>query len=293
MRFLSINRIACLISLALLTAACREGFAISPTPSIVPKITPVLVIATSETTQTPALARTPTQRAATPTPKSAPTSTVSLQVCSPLEGYALNQIPSLVSNPFHAPPPGSDDPHAGVDLADRKPGSSVALAGRAVTAVLEGRIAAVVIDRFPFGNALIIETPLSNLPEDWVTRLNLPAPFTGPAPHTNLTCPPSSLPAWNSERRSLYLLYAHMQTAPQYKLNDPIACGQTIGSVGSSGNALNPHLHLEARVGPYGASFQSLSHYDNRATQAEMDAYCTWTVRGEFQLLDPLTILNP
>jgi len=209
-----------------------------------------------------------------------------------LQGYSLDQIAGLVSNPYHPPPPGSDNPHAGVDLADRQTGSSIALAGRPVQAVLPGWTAAIVADRFPFGNALIVETPLSTLPAEWVDGLALPPPFQGTPPPTTLTCPLAGLSTWDVSYRSLYLLYAHLQEKPPFDLDDPVACGQDIGSVGSSGNALNPHLHLEVRVGPLGARFGSLAHYDNRATAEEMDAYCTWTVRGAFQVVDPFDLFN-
>ena len=276
---------------ALLAAGCQEGFILSPSPVRELPETPVATPAPTQwviaPTATPTLVPQPTQPS--PTPRRTPY----FSTCSPLQGYRLDQIPELISNPYNPPPPGSDDPHAGIDFSDRQPGTQIALAGRAVQAVLPGRVAAVVENRFPFGNALLVETPLSELPEDWISGLNLPPPFTGLAPHTRLTCPQIGLPDWSSDRRSLYLLYAHMLGKPSLSLEELVDCGQELGSVGSSGNALNPHLHLEARVGPSEARFQSLSHYDNRATLAEMDAYCTWTVRGEFQLINPLLLSIP
>ncbi len=70
-----------------------------------------------------------------------------------------------------------------------------------------------------------------------------------------------------------------------------ISCGQTLGAVGSSGNALNPHLHLEVRIGPSGARFSSLAHYLPSASEEEMGNYCLWRVSGYFQVIDPLTVL--
>ena len=70
-----------------------------------------------------------------------------------------------------------------------------------------------------------------------------------------------------------------------------VACGQPLGAVGSSGNALNPHLHFEVRVGPSGAPLYSMAHYDASATPQEMAMYCLWRVSGWFQLFDPLKLL--
>jgi len=200
-------------------------------------------------------------------------------------------MPSLVSNPFHPPPPGSDDPHQGVDLADRQTGSQMAVAGRPVQAVLGGKIAAVIKDRFPYGNALLLETPLDGLSKDWIAALGLTEPTSTPRSNLTLTCPEVVQRKWQ-EGRSLYLLYAHMQQAPEFQLDESVDCGQRIGNVGESGNALNPHLHLEVRLGPAGARFSSLAHYDNSATLEEMDNYCTWRVRGNFRLVDPMRLLG-
>jgi murein DD-endopeptidase MepM/ murein hydrolase activator NlpD len=208
-----------------------------------------------------------------------------------LEGYALEQIPGLVSNPFHPPAPGSDDPHQGVDLADLLPGSQVAVSGRVVRAVVEGSVAAVIQDRFPYGNALLVETPIEILPGALLSGLGLSEAAPTSMPNLSLTCPNVVQKNWG-EGQSLYLLYAHLQGAPVFQPGDTITCGQEIGNIGSSGNALNPHLHLEARFGPPGARFDSMAHYDNSATPAEMDHYCTWRVRGIFRLVDPLFLLG-
>jgi hypothetical protein len=76
-----------------------------------------------------------------------------------------------------------------------------------------------------------------------------------------------------------------------YQLSDLVECGARIGQIGQSGNALNAHLHLEARVGPAGARFEGLAHYESRASPTEMSNYCAWRVSGIFQLVDPMLIL--
>ena len=224
-----------------------------------------------------------TQPPATSTPLAAP------QVCSPLEGVGINDLSSHIVNLFHPPRPGSDDPHQGVDLADLFPGSGVARAGLGVRAVLAGRVASVIHDRFPYGNAILIETPLEGIPAGWLTALQVPTPAPTTSVHSALTCPTPQTPQiWNLTQRSLYLIYAHMQQTPGLLPGEVVSCGEGLGVIGSSGNALNPHLHLEARVGPAGADFASMAHYDTSASAQEMRAYCEWRVSGLFQLIDPM-----
>ena len=196
----------------------------------------------------------------------------------------------MIVNPFNPPPEGSDDPHQGIDFAELYGAQRIAVSGMQVNAVLPGRVAAVVSDRFPYGNAILIETRLETLAEEALDILPTGAPT--PQRKAALTCPEGiPEPAWDARHRSLYLLYAHMQQPPTLKIGEQVSCGQKIGTIGSSGNALNPHLHLEARLGPAGAEFASMAHYDTRATGEEMHNYCLWRISGHFQLTDPLTIL--
>ncbi len=214
------------------------------------------------------------------------------KVCSPLDGVPLDQVPGKIVNPYHPPPPGADDPHEGIDLAQLLPGGSIAVAGLPVHLVLSGKVAGVVADRFPYGNAVLVETPLESLPAEWLAQLQLPTPGPTLTPHSALTCPAALAPVLNAEKRSLYLVYAHLGQPVQFQVGDALECGQQIGVIGSSGNALNPHLHLEARIGPGGARFSSMAHYDNTATLEEMSNYCLWRISGLFQLIDPVRILS-
>lgn len=273
----------------LVLSACQaRGELASFSPPLTEQVTPTLPAAASAT-PSPSPTHLPTRTSTAPPPTSTPPPAA--QLCSPLEGYSLAEMPSLVSNPYNPPPPGSDDPHQGIDLADRAAGSGIALAGRQVRAVLAGSVAAVIQDRFPYGNALLVETPTEGLPADWIEALRLSEPASPWQPNPALSCP-DVLPKNWGEGSSLYLLYAHLQDAPAYQTGDIVSCGQGIGAVGESGNALNPHLHLEARLGPAGAVFSSLAHYDNRATPEEMDQYCTWRVGGIFRPVDPLKLLS-
>jgi murein DD-endopeptidase MepM/ murein hydrolase activator NlpD len=245
----------------------------------------------------------PVQSPLSPTPSNTPSPTFTvtatatqlveetLEVCSPLQDIALEALPGLVNNPFQPPAVGSDDPHQGVDLADRD-ASGLAVAGRTVQTVLSGEVAAVIKDRFPYGNAIMVETPLETLPAKWLQALELPPVTQPPEMHTKLTCPP--LPEFNpsTKERSLYLLYAHMQDTTNRLSGEQVDCGQKLGSVGNSGNSINPHLHLETRLGPSAARFESLAHYDASASEVEMSNYCSWRVSGVFVLVDPMNVLT-
>jgi murein DD-endopeptidase MepM/ murein hydrolase activator NlpD len=183
----------------------------------------------------------------------------------------LDELGETVVNRYAPPPLGSDDPHQGVDLAQLLPGSQVAVSGMPVHAALAGRVAGVVRDRFPYGNALLIETPLDSLPPAWQEGEVFSATGATPEVRNSLTCPPADPEAMgHGAGRSLYLLYAHMKETPTFQPGDLLDCGQVVGAIGSSGNALNPHLHLEARSGPAGARFASMAHYDTRASPEEM-----------------------
>jgi murein DD-endopeptidase MepM/ murein hydrolase activator NlpD len=204
----------------------------------------------------------------------------------------IEELEDRIVNPYQPPQVGSDLPHHGVDLADPGKGE-IALPGQPVQAALPGEVALVLHDRFPYGNAVLVETSLDDVPVGWLSALQLPKPVPTLSFIPVLTCPqPQTLPDWAADERSIYLLYAHLRDAPALQVGDSVACGQELGAIGDSGNALNPHLHLEARLGPAGVRFASLAHYDGSATPEEMYNYCTWRVSGWFQHFDPLSIFN-
>jgi len=210
------------------------------------------------------------------------------QVCSPLAGVNLDPLNDLMVNPYLPPRPGSDDPHQGLDLAVLSGPNGIALSGTMVQTILSGTVAGKAVDRFPYGNMLMIETPLDDALVTALPYLTVPEPLPERLPAGALTCPQSEVePAAAGAPRSLYILYAHMQNPENFQLGDVIQCGRKIGEIGSSGNALNPHLHIEVRVGPAGQTFPSMAHYDPSASVPEMDAYCTWRVSGVFQSINP------
>jgi murein DD-endopeptidase MepM/ murein hydrolase activator NlpD len=164
--------------------------------------------------------------------------------------------------------------------------------GLPILSVLPGIVAAAVKDRPPYGNMIIIETPLESVPSGWNTTLQLPTLMPTVMP-PNLTCPVQ--PAFTNldvNQRSLYLLYAHMNQPTLLQPGQAVACGSPLGEVGTTGNSVNPHLHLEVRIGPSDARFDGMAHYIANATTLEMLNYCTWRVSGLFQMTDPMKLLS-
>jgi murein DD-endopeptidase MepM/ murein hydrolase activator NlpD len=166
--------------------------------------------------------------------------------------------------------------------------------GLPIHSILPGVVSTVVLDRYPYGNMIIVETALSSLAPNLRSLLEIPRQPTPVPGNIRLTCPPlDPQPAWDLSSLSLYVLYAHMNQAPLEKPGEKVSCGQLLGEVGTTGGSVNPHLHLETRLGPSGAAFSSMSHYVNKATEQEKASYCAWRVSGLFQPFDPLKVLHP
>ena len=215
------------------------------------------------------------------------------EICSPLAGVEIPDLGALIVNRFAPPRPGSDDPHQGVDIAEIDPVNQIALSGKVVQAVMNGTVAGVVEGRFPYGNAILVETPLERLSPEWNAILQIPTPAPSREGHPSLTCPEGQPPLnMDESRRSLYLIYAHLKEPPTFEVGDTIKCGQELNAIGNSGNSLNPHLHLELRVGPAGTNFESMAHYTGSASPQEMYNYCLWRVSETFQLLDPMRLFE-
>jgi murein DD-endopeptidase MepM/ murein hydrolase activator NlpD len=214
-------------------------------------------------------------------------------LCSPLAGISLAELPQLMTGDKFVPPlPGRDDGHHGIDFAFYRHGSLTTMLGLPVQAILPGHVAAVINNLKPYGFAIIIETSLQGLSFLTAGTINLPTPAPTVLPDPRLTCPtPFAQPWLTASHRSLYYLYAHLNRLPAFKVGDEVACGQQVGEVGTSGNSVNPHLHLETRLGPAGVTFLGLGHYDTRTTEEERANYCIWRVSGWFQMFDPMTIL--
>lgn len=235
----------------------------------------------------------PTATLPAPTAAVTPTPPPSLEICSPLDGIPVSDLPQIVSNPFDAPPLGQDVGHHGVDLAFYRFGDRVSMDGLQIRAVLPGKVVGVIPNRPPYGYAVVIETNPENI-TNLLPDLIQAAPAMGAVqPHPALYCPELQQPTYDPAQQSLYLLYAHMAQPPLVAPGDEIACGQPLGEVGTTGMSVNLHLHLEARLGPSGYRFASMAHYENAASQDEMANYCLWRVTNTFRMFDPMLFFAP
>jgi len=232
----------------------------------------------------------PTLIPATPTPALQNT------ICSPLETETLVTLPEIITNPYKQPRIGIDDgppTHHGVDFAHYRRGDLLSLEGVAILSALDGEVVTVINDRFPYGYAIIVETPLNTISPDLLNRIDLPEKLSPVDPDPKFNWTPSELPFKLSDSEtSLYIVYAHLQSLPEVQVGEHVICGQRIGQVGNSGDSSNPHLHFETRIGPSGARFESMAYYISNSTAAERYNYIVWRVSNLFQVFDPMKLLN-
>lgn len=207
-----------------------------------------------------------------------------------MDGYVIEELPGKVSNPYAPPRLGSDFHHQGVDFFHGYAEGGGAAPGLPVHAILSGRVAMVLADRFPYGNAVIVEVDPAYIPADIAAALPTPDVDMPLLAISSLTCPPVDAPEW--DETSLYVLYAHLEETAPLTLGQQVTCGDILGRIGKSGNAVNPHLHLEARWGPAGVQFESMGHYSLEVSDDERGAYCLWRVSGRFQHFDPLMLFQ-
>jgi murein DD-endopeptidase MepM/ murein hydrolase activator NlpD len=191
-----------------------------------------------------------------------------IKICSPLTGEPIEELWLITSDPYRPPPPGDDGRHEGVDYAYYQRGERVSIQGAGVEAVLPGWVSTALSGTFPYGNFVIIETPLHYLPETLVQSLDL-----GPG-------------------QALYTVYAHLETPPWVWAGEWVEACAPLGLVGKSGNAGQAHLHLETRTGPAGVLFFDMGYYKIEATEAERANYLRWRIGGEFQHFNPLLVLD-
>jgi len=192
------------------------------------------------------------------------------QLCSPLAEQTLSELEELITGPYDPPPVGSDARHHGVDFSYYRRKDRITVEGEVVQAILPGEVILVSGDQLPYGNMVIVETKYVDLPEVFTTELGI------------------------NPDESLYHLYAHFRTGPLVEAGDWVACGQPLGEVGKTGyNIVNPHLHLEMRIGPPEATFMGgMKYYDTRATELERKNYELWRTSGVFRHFDPMDLID-
>jgi murein DD-endopeptidase MepM/ murein hydrolase activator NlpD len=190
------------------------------------------------------------------------------KLCSPLASVPIESLSSVVSDPYNPPTKGKDDRHQGVDFAYYRRFNRMSIAGEVVQSVFMGRVAGIIEDKFPYGNAVIIETPYRVLSAEIQQLIGIEAP------------------------QSLYTLYGHLESISVQIISSDVNPCQSIGVVGKTGNAGVEHLHLEMRVGPPNQIFPSMGYYVPDVTPAERATYVRWRTSGEFVHFDPMKLLD-
>jgi murein DD-endopeptidase MepM/ murein hydrolase activator NlpD len=194
-------------------------------------------------------------------------------ICSPLAVQPLEQIAEIITQPFAAPRQLADgtykdDAHHGLDLGYYTR-NGINFTGTPVLSATHGRIAAILYNRPPYGDAILVETLYAYIPAHLIESQSVP---------------PGD---------SLYILYAHLQNMQPLELNQEITCGQPIAETGLTGFTGGPHLHFETRLGPAGQTFDSMAYYQTTTTEQERANYVTWRMSGTFRLFDPMILLSP
>ena len=268
--------------LIVILSACRPV-------GVTSTVLPATEITTAVPTQTALPSPTPSP---TPIPPTSTPTEETFTICSPLEEETFDSLPLILVNPLVEPYAwGTDFGHPGLDFAYYQRGDRLSIEGIEVYAILAGKVTLILDDLYPYGYAVVIETPLSALPED--LQQSLMAGY-GSVPEDleyQYNCPNVPTPTLTGEY-SLYHLYAHLQVQPEFELGEEINCGQLLGNVGNSGWSSNPHLHLETRIGPSELEITSMAHYETTATEEQLSNYCLWRSSGYYQIVDPFTLFE-
>ncbi len=192
--------------------ACQNAQANTPVSeptksAIIP--TSIVVVPTALETSTP-ISVTPQPEVATVSP-----------VCSPLEGFTLETLQEIKTNPVKTPRVGEDLGHHGIDYSFWSYGDWDTIEGLGVNSVLNGTVAGVVNNRFPYGYMVMVETPLDQLQPELRTSLEaLPQQPIADLTQSSLTCPVMPVQS-NDTPRSLYLVYAHLLNPVTINPGDP------------------------------------------------------------------------
>ncbi len=184
------------------------------------------------TTATPIPTHSPTPSpTATVTPLPTLTPTPLFTLCSPIEGFQLTDLQMFITQPFDPPTPRLDNGHHGLDIAFFSEGSRPQILGLSIQSILPGRVAAVLNNNGPYGNMIMVETPLENIPLSFQDVIPFPTVAPTVTSDARLLCPPEGeFPTYNTTgKRSLYILYAHMIEPPSLKLAISLANARCLG----------------------------------------------------------------
>ena len=88
--------------------------------------------------------------------------------------------------------------------------------------------------------------------------------------------------------------YMHILDIHRFLAWATINCGQPLGQVGATGyNIVNPHLHIETRIGKSRHFFTNgMAYYDTSTKEEERSNYELWRMSGEFRHFDPMILIN-
>ncbi len=154
-------------------------------------------------------------------PSSTPTidPTALFKVSSPLEDIQLNELSSIISTPFSQTGLELDDGHHGTDFAYWSRGTHTTMVGLPIHSVLNGKVAGVINDVKPYGNLIIIETPIDSHPFEICGNFLSPPVQQTPYPYNPRMefCTSLKSQSWSIDTKSLYLLYGHMLEAISVK----------------------------------------------------------------------------
>lgn len=208
----------------------------------------------------------------TPRPPIITSTLESKDLCSPLQVQPLDDLGQIVTQPFLLPRQleggeYSDEGHHGLDLGYYTRDGAL-FTGTGVTAVFDGIVAGLVNDKPPYGNAIILESVPSQIPNDLVNVFAV------------------------GEGESVYVLFAHLQGVQVSDFGQKILCGQQIAQTGLTGFTGGPHLHIEFRVGPSSSRFDSMGYYRADMLPEEMENYRKWRNSGLFRLVDPADVFG-
>ncbi|MHC1740853.1 MAG: M23 family metallopeptidase [Anaerolineaceae bacterium] len=242
----------------------------------------------------------------TPTATSIPLLT---GIVSPLQGIPLSDLHLITSNPYVFNYPfnegsGNNKNHPAIDLGFYTTKSIQAYQGPElntddgfpIQAILPGKVVNISNNKFPYGNMIMIETPLQLLSPDLIATLQMRKPYTDEDIKLHSTCQPDQTRiSWSVSSQSVYALYAHMKDTPVFQPGDKITAGEILGGIGATGNsnASIEHLHLEVRVGPSNAQFGTISTYISTASEEERYNYCIWALSEVFLPINPALFWDP